>query len=290
MPVIRVFDSGDTYAAAAVFAKTLSMTAEPETPRKVERKRTRGEKTGPRNPNRLTLDQHVFPNKSIERFAGADGRVAVQWLDRKKIIRLKPTNPLFCADRSWDQKEETGFTKKIEDAFQEAVIPIIEGTVTSVLAEVRPAVDRMYSLWYWRARYRNLESQELDLKGIIGEDLTLEQEENLESNGYIFARKNGAMPARHLNGVTLMMRTYRYAEQLATAVPRWSVITAEAGEFIVPDMPWHCILPLTPQLALVNATTDGMITEQNLAQINSALRDTSQKYFFARDFSGCPFV
>ena len=295
MPNIKVFDppvsaaNQQTHTASAVMAKTLAMASEPEMLSEPRKKRTRGEKTRPRNPNRLTLDQHVFPNKSIERFAGADGRVAVQLLEPNKVLRTKPDNPMFCADRSWDQRAETGFMKQIEDAFQIAVVPIIEGKVESVSAEARPAIDRMYSLWYWRARYRDLESQEIDLKGIIGSDLSLEQEENLESNGYIFARKGGTMPARQLNGVTLMMRTHRYADQLATAVPRWSVIRAQAGEFIVPDMPWHCVLPLAPQLALMNATADGMITEQNLAEFNSALRAGSQDYFFARDFDCCPF-
>jgi hypothetical protein len=198
----------------------------------------------------------------IERFADADGRVAAHMLNSDKIVRVRPDNAMFCADRAWDQRAETGFMKQIEDAFQEAVKPILEGTAVSVTAEARPAIDRMYSLWYWRARYRDLESQEIHLKGIIGSDLSLEQEENLESNGYMFARASGKMPARQMNGVTLMIRTNRYADHLATTIPRWGVITAQAGEFIVPDVPWHGVLPLTPQLALINAAPDGMITEQ----------------------------
>lgn len=295
MPIVKVFgppvgaSDQESHIAAAVMAKTLAMTAGPKTSREMRRKRTRGEKTRPRNPNRLTLDQHVFPAKSIERFADPDGRVAVHLLDSDKIIRVKSDNPLFCADRAWDQRAETGFMKQIEDAFQEAVRPILEGNAASVSAEARTAIDRMYSLWYWRARYRDLESQETDLKGIIGSDLTLAQEENLESNGYMFARKSGTMPARQLNGVTLMIRTNRYADHLAATVPRWGVITAQVGEFIVPDVPWHGVLPLKPQLALINAAPDGMITEQNLAQFNDATRSLSEDYFFARDFARCPF-
>jgi hypothetical protein len=295
MPIVKVFGppagaSGQqSHTAAAVMAKTLAMASESEEPAKPGKKRSRGEKTRPRNPNRLTVDQHVFPTKSIARFAGPDGRVAVQLLNPKKDVRAKPNSSIFCANRSWDQKAETGFMKQIEDMFQVAVAPIVAGTVGSVAAEARPAIDRMYALWYWRARYRDLESQEVDLKGIVGSELTLEQEENLESNGYMFARRGGTMPARQLNGVMLMIRTNHYADQLTTAVPRWSVIVAQAGEFIVPDMPWHGLLPLTPQLALINAPIDGVTTEANLAEFNSAMRAGSQDYFFARDFARCPF-
>ncbi|PDT76297.1 hypothetical protein CO675_15660 [Bradyrhizobium sp. C9] len=179
--------------------------------------------------------------------------------------------------------------KQIEDAFQEAVRPILEAKATSVSAEARPTIDRMYSLWYWRARYRDLESQEIDLKGIVGSNLSLEQEENLESNGYMFARANGKMPARQMNGVTLMIRTYRYADYLTNTISRWGVIRARAGEFIVPDMPWHGVLPLTPQLAFINSAPDGLFTEESVAEFNSAMRAGSENYFFARDFRCSPF-
>jgi hypothetical protein len=67
------------------------------------------------------------------------------------------------------------------------------------------------------------------------------------------------------------------------------VITMQSGEFIVPDVPQNGIIPVTSRLALVHSTPDGMIVEQNLAEINRAMRAGSEDYFFARDFSHCPF-
>jgi hypothetical protein len=97
------------------------------------------------------------------------------------------------------------------------------------------------------------------------------------------------MPARQLNGLQIQMRIDSYALDLASRVTRWGVISAQSGEFIVPDVPLHGIIPLTPRLALVQSTPDGMIDERNVAEINRAMRTTSQDYFFARDFSCCPF-
>jgi hypothetical protein len=85
-----------------------------------------------------------------------------------------------------------------------------------------------------------------------------------------------------------MIRTNRYADHRATTIPRWGVTTA-LGEFIVPDVKPHGVLPLTPQQALISAAPDGMIIEQNLAQFNDAMRSLSEDYFFARDFARCPF-
>jgi hypothetical protein len=134
-----------------------------------------------------------------------------------------------------------------------------------------------------------LESQETPLNGVAGTDLSPEQQENLESNGYMFARRHGAMPTRQLNGAVVEMRTGFYVEELAKSVTRWGIIRAQGGEFIVPDVPWHGVIPLTPELVLVWNAPDGMITEQNLAQVNAAMRSASEIYYFARDLACCPF-
>jgi hypothetical protein len=289
MPVFTVYDPTSSYIAAAVMGKTNMMASAPEKGRGFRLKRARAEKTRPGNPNRLTLNQHVFPVKSIERFAKG-GRVQARLLgSRDKIIRPKPDNRIFCANRAWDQRAETGYMKRIEDKFQQTISTIIDRKVVIVSAEARSAIDRMYALWYWRARFRELESQETQLNGVTGPDLSLEQEENLESNGYMFARQHDAMPTRQLNGAVVEMRTGFYVEELEKSVARWGIIAAQSGELIVPDVPCHGVIPLTPQLALVKDTPDGMITEQNLAQVNTAMRSLSESYYFARDLACCPF-
>jgi hypothetical protein len=140
-----------------------------------------------------------------------------------------------------------------------------------------------------RARFRELESQETQLNGISGPDLTLEQEENLESNGYMFARKHGAMPTRQLNGAVIQMRTGFYVEELPKLFKRWGIVRSDGGEFIVPDVPCHGILPITPRLILVKDTEDGMISEEQLGQVNTAMRSLSESYYFAHDLASCPF-
>jgi hypothetical protein len=226
MPTLVVYDPNGSFTAAAVMAKAGMMAAAPEKGRDFRLKRARADKTRPGNPNRLTLNQHVFPIRSIERFADKDGRVETRLLNpRNKVIRPKPDNAVFGASRAWDQRAESGYMKRIEDRFQQIADAIIAGNVTTVSERERPAIDRMYALWYWRSRFRELESQEAQLNGITGPDLSLEQEENLESNGYLFARKHGAMPTRQLNGAVIEMRTGYYVEELPKIVTRWGIIT-----------------------------------------------------------------
>ncbi|MCA7939475.1 DUF4238 domain-containing protein [Burkholderia cepacia] len=269
-------------------AKTLAKASEP-----ISRLPTKGEilkpeKTRPQNPNRLTVRQHVFPVRSMQQFVDKSGRVSVFDMLRSKTRLAQPKDMLFCAQRAWDQRAEAGYMKYIEDEFQKIVQPIISGQVNTITPGQKPAIDSMFALWFMRTRYRRLDAQEVQLFGIIGDDLTKTQEENLESNGYLFARMGGKMPARQLNGVQLQMRIGRYASDLA-ALTGWGVIHAQSGEFIVPDVPSHTIIPLTPKLALVASVRDGFVLEQNLAEVNSALRASSREYYFSRDLSKCPF-
>lgn len=296
MPIIKVISSGSPaqasnqgpHLAAAVMALTLAKASEPPKVHQ-QHKRARAEKTRLRNPNSLTVNQHVFPSKSIERFTNQGGHVSVHDLHRAEVIRAKPDNAIFCARRAWDERAETGYMKHIEDEFQKIAGPIVDGKAETLEPEHKPAIDRTYALWYMRSRYRELESQEIELNGIDGHDLTKAQEENLEKNGYLFARKGGRMPARQLNGLQIQRRIDGYALDLAAGVTRWGVISAQSGEFIVPDVPLHGIIPLTPRLALVQSAPDGTIVERNVAEINRAMRATSRDYFFACDFSSCPF-
>jgi hypothetical protein len=288
MPVIKVASAAQgPYVAAAVMSVTLAKASEPLRTNE-QRKRVRAEKTRPRNPNRLTISQHVFPSKSIERFTDRRGRVSVYQLHRAKVILAKPNNPIFCAHRAWDEGTEV-YMKRIEDAFQRIVAPIVDGKVETLAPEFKATIDIKYALWYTRTRYRDLEEHEVQLNGIAGNDLSKEQEENLEKNNYMFTRNNGNMPARLINGAQLQIRIGQQAHSFATSVTGWGVIRTQSGEFIVPDVPSHGIIPLTPRLALVNNAPDGMITEQNLAEINRAMRETSEDYFFARDCLSCPF-
>ena len=61
------------------------------------------------------------------------------------------------------------------------------------------------------------------------------------------------------------------------------------GEFIVPDLPVHTVIPLDPKHCLVSPAPNAAITEENVADINRKISDASQSYFFARDLSKSSF-
>ena len=245
------------------------------------------EKPQKSNPNKLTIKQHVLPVMNIRRFANPSGRVSLHDVARGITRSAKPTDDIFCARRAWDQRAEVGYMKAIEDAFQGLVAPILEGTKIDIQDADAVTASNFYALWYMRSRRRELPDQEIQLQGISGgSGLTKNEEEVVESKGGIFARADGKMPARHINGIRLQMELYQYSDQIR-ADSQWGIIYAQEGEFLVPDMPHHNILPISPIMCLAIGPT-GMIDRNNVAEINRALVSTSQRYYFARDFAQCP--
>jgi hypothetical protein len=234
------------------------------------------------NPNRLTIDQHVFPSASIARFADANGGISVYDMLRKKTRITHCNDVIFCARRAWDHRAEAGYMKQIEDEFQPLATKIIDGDITEIGAAERGIVNRFYGLWYYRARHRKLASQEL----VTGDSLTKEQEENFEAHGAIFTRAGGKIPARMMNGIQLQMKINRIVLS-SIHDAQWGIIRADAGEFIVPDRPYHTVVPLTPTLCLMAPGPNGTITKDNVTRINRDVRATCQTYYFARDFALC---
>ena len=105
-------------------------------------------KTQKGNPHQLTVWQHCFPKRSIDRFANEDGKVYVHLIRDAKIVSLSPANHIFCVRRIWDQRAESGFMKKIEDAYQELADRIAAGRLIRRLSHrEREIVTDMYALW-----------------------------------------------------------------------------------------------------------------------------------------------
>jgi hypothetical protein len=198
-----------------------------------------------------------------------------------------PGDAAFCAMRAWSQREEVGFMREIENEFQPLADAIINGTLTDVAAEENQTISRFFALWYMRARHRKLSAQEMQAQGIAGESLTKDQEERLEKEETAFVRKGGKFVARQLNGLQLQLRVGIFASAKLASIA-WGVIHAQEGEFLVPDVPEHSIIPLTPTICLAANALHGTILKSNVAVINRALQSASQEYFFARDFSKCP--
>jgi hypothetical protein len=250
------------------------------------------EKTQPGNPHQLTKNQHIFPTKSIERFLSPQGMVKVHRKKDNKVFDAAPKNPCFCTQRAWSERAEKGFGKSIEDGFQSFVEKSILGPEEYLITQQDTnCINRLLLLWQLRYQYKKQRS-DIQMQGIIDSMLKLswDEAEQLEKCHAGYVQANGTIPAREMNSLDMEVKILENLERYNT-ITQWSIIQAQAGEFIVPDtFGDRHIVPLSPTICLISPVDvpNGMIAESKVAEINRIAIEKSEDYYFARDFSHCP--
>ena len=247
------------------------------------------EKTQKGNPHSLTINQHIFPVKSIERFADHTGMVDVYLKNNNKRIKIRPDDNLFCARRIWDQRAEYGFMKEIEDKFQTLADRIINGETTEIDNADKKIVNDFFGLWNIRAHNKNLPMDNQKIKGVIGLSAhhSIDEQEYLEKHGITAIRPDLTLPGRNLSGLAIQQNLFLVRKQLEDA--KWGVLTAREGEFIVPDNFSNArIVPLTPHMCLFSQSENDSIYIDEVRASNRLAVESSKEYYFAKDISKCP--
>ncbi len=239
------------------------------------------EKTQQGNPHRLTIKQHVIPVKTIQRFAQQNGKVEVSIGSSRTLKQFKANNPVFWTSRVWDQRAEHGYMKQIEDKFQALVDQILSHELGEIPEEAMRIVNDFFSLWFHRSRVQRSSDIDTLMIGLTGSTLTRDEQEILESKHIGFVRDGGKLPTRQIVGLQIQGRIM--ADQRHHAGRRWGVIRSLKGEFLMPDVPAHDLMPISPTALLAANHNSGFITEDNLSQVNLEFLTYSRRYFFGRD-------
>jgi hypothetical protein len=242
------------------------------------------------NPHQLTTNQHVFPLRSLARFADSlDGRVTVRRPPRNsKELRVKPNAALFCAMRVWDHGAEGGFMKAIEDKFQ-AVAEQVIGIRQSLADDQHIIVTDFFALWAARASARANPIADSPIHGILGKQAqyTLDDREILEKNNIGYINEDLSVPGRGLASGVISVSIMNYQKQHRGQ--RWGIVHSPTKEFILPDQfGATAIVPVAPGLCLVAGCRDIEATELQVREQNRAALATAREYIVARAFAGCP--
>lgn len=244
----------------------------------------RHERTQTRNPHQLTIRQHCFPRKSIERFANKDGLVHVHLIKHNKTVFLKPEDNNFCALRTWDQRAEIGYMREIEDEYQDLATKIADGTIVRRLSlEEKNIVTDMYVLWNCRWHWNNNPAENQTIKGALGvsREFSIDEQEHLEKEGISVIRPDLSISGRHLTGVKIQQNFLQQRKHMRGCT--WGILNSPRTGFVVPDNASNSvILPVTPNKCLVNAEGYHFANEREVAEMNNLARKYSEKYYFAR--------
>lgn len=240
------------------------------------------------NPHKLTINQHVFPRKSIDRFSNESGLVQLFKIDGAKVISASSTNNLFCAKRVWDQSTEAGIGKHIEDRFQDLVDSILAGYTKVIGVFEKIVVEDFFSLWRTRQKFRTEGLEDFKLEGIEGDSLTRDEQEILERQHVMFCR-DGIMPGRFAARIHVFgyMNTFRQDNQHM----QWGIVRAGEGQFIVPDcFQDMMIVPASPKLMIMADQPNSTLTRSEVAITNQTAIARSTDYYFAKDLASCPVI
>jgi hypothetical protein len=244
------------------------------------------EQTQRGNPHKLAISQHVFPVGSIKRFANPDGKVSVTFCQTDKQIRVFPRHKIFCAERVWDQRAETGYMKEVEDKFQAVADQIVDGR-KSLDSECYRTVRMFFALWCLRSDLRNNPISDKEIVGIEPDPLSLDQQEILEANGGAYLCPDRKLPGRVVGGFRIQTDIYRFEARFADL--RWGIARAVKGEFILPDTFGQLLaVPVTPTIFLVGGHEDMEVLPSEVSRFNRLAVQSAKVYFVARDPAHCP--
>jgi len=125
------------------------------------------------------------------------------------------------------------------------------------------------------------------MRGVAPDNLTDDQRERLESNGYLVSNAVAAMPGRMMAHMAIWFEIRQATLNLADI--QWGIAEALEGEFLVPDhFGEYSIVPVTPRLCLVAGSGDHALLLDGVRFVNRIAIIASSKYLVAREFSRCP--
>ena len=151
------------------------------------------------------------------------------------------------------------------------------------------AISKYFLLWRIRHHFYTSPIIDLTLNGITGSVLMGEQEEVLESNGKMYVRDDGKVPARFITGMQIRLELLKQWSNVEFL--QWGLIEAKEGEFLVADC-YHdlTLMPISPKLAFCAGYKDQVISKLEVAEINTQSIGKSSIFYFAKNLAECPIA
>lgn len=239
----------------------------------------RFEKPQSGNPNQLTVNQHVLPRASIERFQNTAKKVEV--CRRGEKFFVSPEDAVFCARRVWDEKAEKAHLT-LESDFQVLASKIVSNPSTTLDSDENALATSFFALVCARtiARRNPIPDQELiGAKPVSTFDK--DAMEKLEKIGYTVLSQAGSVPGRMLAGPILQIQMQGICNELKGAV--WNVVLSDSADFIVSDSIDRVpAIPVSPKIMLC-IDKHGTLTPEEVQENNETAKHECDLYYFGND-------
>lgn len=120
-------------------------------------------------------------------------------------------------------------------------------------------------------------------------EMSVDTQEILEANGYLFAASDNTIPSRFMTGLRFVIEMDRERQRMGGK--RWGILKSTKADFLVPDnFLAYSVLQLSPTIALVEGHADQQIGFKQVADINGQAVHGCRRYYFAQDITRCPIL
>lgn len=243
-----------------------------------------------KNPNRITVNQHVIPQAHLKEWLGGENLITIYRKQGGDPIYRAPKDA-FVVARLWDQPTEQGMIKTNEDNYQQQLTLLAEtGTIARspwiteyfvmlaarayVAAKERPLYDSIMEPTSWALSQAELEKEEVEQ---VHETVRMF---NGAGNPHAAARMvvSGTLTLFFIRGRMLIEDTV------------WVPFTTRGEKFILPDSnvalyeKRFLALPVSPELVLLDEKLFAKLEEAGQLTpeyLNKRFLESSVRYYVA---------
>ena len=233
------------------------------------------------NPYKLTKYQHIQSAHSISKFYNDLGKIELYDLKKCEKRNLTKTAKVFCAKRIWDQNAESGFMVKIEKEYHSEL-----DKLNNFEKRNHISITKYYLLWQYRFIFSFKKNDDIKLNNISGDNFSKLKEEEIESYGAAFTKKDGYISSRFINGVQIQAAIMNKMQALRNIT--WGLIRLKKHQFLVSDnYVDHLYFPINPEMAYMANIQNCYISENDLRKLNKMSLKLAKNYYFGCCLSDC---
>lgn len=243
-----------------------------------------------KNPNKITINQHVIPNKHLLEWSSDGKMVEVFDIESKKSKYLPAKSSYFCVMRLWDQWTESKMLKINEDNYQSQIELMKNGgdftnlnyvieyyvllcVRVRVANKERPHYPSVFSSISHECNQSELEDNELEMDGTVHIiDVTIDS--------------NSQHMAREVVKIVMNQTFVQWYKNIEGQ--KWHLYQSDNDSFILSDafctnfLDGFHVLPLNPkQVLIADSTYKALVNDSCLSAqyINDVMKRNAINYY-----------
>lgn len=240
-----------------------------------------------KNPNQITVNQHVTARKHLAEWSGSDGRISIVDIETGKTIQARPDDA-FVVSRLWDQPMEAGTVKSTEDKYQEEIARLRASNKISNHNLITEYFVMMGARAYCAAKPRPDPEPTMHSPTFTPTKEELELDELEQVNDSVRFIRGFSEQSTSRLVVSLAMTTIylRYTTRLKDC--QWVAFATLGEKFILPDSLWFLLeqnfllLPVSPDLILIESRIHDELSDSgmlNAESLNIFLKQSVRQHY-----------